>query len=267
MLIAIVNIVFASVMPGLKRLKGKVKLFLFNREFSYLPEKQFSELLFWFRIIDKYIAWYRGMIPHLYGYPPPTEKSKVRGFGLRENAIRTWARFDKKRYLDRLLISPDYFKGMRILDIGCGPLPLALVFTKCEVFGLDQLVEYYKRIGYPLDTYSERMTYVSGRSEKIPLENNFFDAVISVNAIDHVDDFVITAKEITRVLKPKGILRFEAHYHKRTICEPLVLNDEIINKHLGHLGIVKVCSRPFTDFYPDVPERGEELVIWSNKEE
>lgn len=252
---------------GLVRLKGRLKLFLFDREFSYLPEKQRSELLFWFRIIDKFVEWYRGEISHLYGHPPPTEKRKVRGYGLRENAIRTWARFDTVRYLDRLLIPPDYFNGMKILDIGCGPLHCALAFTNCEVFGLDQLIEHYKRIGYPLDAYSARITYATGSTEKIPFEANFFDAVISVNAIDHVDDFAMAAKEITRVLKPEGILRFDAHYHEQTVCEPVVLNDAIIIKHLGHLGVVKVCSRPFTDFYPDIPERGEKLVIWANKEE
>ena len=40
----------------------------------------------------------------------------------------------------------------------------------------------------------------------MPFEDGFFDAVISVNAIDHVNDFAETAKEIKRVLKLKDDL-------------------------------------------------------------
>jgi SAM-dependent methyltransferase len=62
----------------------------------------------------------------------------------------------------------------------------------------------------------------------MPFENHFFDAVISVNAIDHVDDFFKTASEIIRVLKPNGKIRLHVHYHIKTQTEPLELNDTIV---------------------------------------
>ena len=42
--------------------------------------------------------------------------------------------------------------------------------------------------------------------ENIPFEDNFFDVVISSNAIDHVKNVKETIKEVKRVLKPKGKL-------------------------------------------------------------
>lgn len=234
-----------------------------------LPEKQHSELDFWRKQIGQYIEWYQGKIDCLYDVSRPSDEMKITGYGLKVDAIRTWAyssAYISLKYPTRLLIPRDYFSGKRILDVGCGPIPSALAFTECEVFGLDQLVDGFRELGFPLDDYSERLTYIEGNAEDMPLEDNFFDGVVSVNAIDHVDDFPSAAKEISRVLRPGGILRMEIHYHQPTVNEPWALDGDTVVRHFRHLGIRKIHERLFTDMYPEAPERGEMLVVWGNSD-
>jgi SAM-dependent methyltransferase len=231
----------------------------------YLPRRQFDELDFWRRQIDLYVKWYEGRKQRLFGIDAPSDDRRVTGHGLRENAIRTWIDANMDKYPSRLMVARDAFRGMRLLDIGCGPNPWALAFVDCEVHGLDQLVGEYRRLGFPLDAYDERMHYARGGAERMPFADDSFDAVISVNALDHVDDFAAVACEIARVLRPEGVVRFEVHYHEPKRCEPIALSDATILEHLGALGVRKVHQRPFTSLFPNEPERGETLAIWSNR--
>lgn len=231
-----------------------------------LPLKRRSALTFWRREIQVYTKWYQGKIAHHYGVAAPTDEMKVTGYNLKENAIRTWANADIDKYPYHLLIPEDYFHGKRILDVGCGPIPYALAFTDCEICGLDPLIDKYRELGFPLDKYSDRLTYVRTGAENMPFEDNFFDAVISVNAIDHVDDSPAAAKEVSRVLRPEGVLRIEVHYHQPEITEPWSLSDDIVTKHFDHLGIRKIHERLFTELYPESPERGEKVAIWANRD-
>jgi ubiquinone/menaquinone biosynthesis C-methylase UbiE len=248
---------------------------------SHSLNKESSEFDFWSCEIQYYVKWYKGKIRYLYGIPHPTQREKIVQFSLEENAIRTWAEADIERYLNRLLVRRDYFAGKRLLDVGCGPIPYALAFNDCKIWGIYPLVDSYKRIGFPLDRYSDRLTYLNASVEKIPCEDNFFDAVISVNSIDHVDDFPLAAQEISRVLRPGGILRMEVHYHSPTTCEPWKLDDSIIIQYFDHLEIQKVSEKPFTElnqrfsnlsnplaklytFLQVWQKKNEKLVVWAN---
>jgi ubiquinone/menaquinone biosynthesis C-methylase UbiE len=226
--------------------------------FHHLPIKQYAELKYWESAIDKYIAWYQGST--LGTFPAPNENERVTDYDLRENAIMTWINVYLKqgRYLRELKVDADYFKGLSVLDIGCGPIPFVLEFKDCQRYGLDQLIDEYKVIGFPLDDYSSEVTYLKGGAESIPVDDDFFDAVVSVNAIDHVDDFGKAAREILRILKPQGSLRMHVHYHKPTVFEPVTANDEKILDYFGEIGIRKIHEKP------DHIHHWEKHTIWSN---
>jgi ubiquinone/menaquinone biosynthesis C-methylase UbiE len=238
---------------------------IFKSSLHNLSYKQYCELAFWQREIQQYIKWYMGKKPCHYGVSSPANKIKVTEYGLKENAILTWVKAHINKYPDLLLIPKDYFVGKTILDVGCGPIPYVLAFTNCKIYGLDQLIGEYKQLGFPLEKHSNRLTYINGSAENIPVKDKFFDAVISVNALDHVDDFPKTAEEISRVLQPEGILRIETNYHQPTTCEPWPLSDELIIKHFGHLNVKKVSERLVTEVFPEAPEKKELLVVWTNK--
>ena len=152
------------------------------------------------------------------------------GRGDRDNAILTYTKLHQyPLYLESLKLKPDVFMGKRILDVGSSAIPSALVFTGAEVYCLEPLLPQQLLVGYPFYAYEQRARFIYGYAEDMPFPSNFFDAVISVNAIDHVDDFILTVKEIRRVLKPGGLIRIHAHYHPSRATEPISLDDNIIS--------------------------------------
>lgn len=64
--------------------------------------------------------------------------------------------------------------------------------------------------------------------ESMSYVDSYFDAVISVNALDHVDDFRQVASEIYRAVKVGGKIFFEVEYHAPTVNEPQHLNDATV---------------------------------------
>ncbi len=228
-------------------------------------EKYAAEHRFRKEIIASYIQWYNGEIEALYGEPPPKETEKVRIGSLQDNAILTWIKIHQERkYLEDLLLEPSAFAGMRLLDIGAAAAPSALVFENCDVYCLDPLLPEFMKLGFPFWAYDKRARFVYGYAEHMPFPDSFFDAVISVNALDHVDDFAKTAAEIKRVLKPGGRLRFHLHYHPPTECEPLSLNDTVVRRAFA-------WCEGFRKIHESNRKRGEEVdlaterfTVWTN---
>jgi SAM-dependent methyltransferase len=201
---------------------------LFRSNSHGLQKKNEAEIIFWRQEIEKYVQWYAGSGGPLYGNRPPTDAEKVIVRSPRDSAVLTWHKLHQMpKYLFDLGLSSDAFAGESVLDIGSGPMPSGEVFQGCRVYSLDPLWSDYVAAGFPLHYYS-RSQFVSAPAEDIPLASGSVDAVISVNAIDHVNDFQATAKEISRVLKPGGKVALHIHYHQATDAEPIELNDEIV---------------------------------------
>lgn len=151
---------------------------------------------------------------------------------------------------------------MKILDVGAGPMPSATCFKNCEVYCLDPLLDRYLSIGFPLHYYPSAR-FIHAQSEDIPVTDNFFDAIISVNAIDHINDFAKTAIELKRVLKPQGLFRMQVHYHPATDCEPLELNDTIFTEAYSWCEGLKKLSQSQESFSMTLGGN-ESLTLWSN---
>lgn len=257
-----------------KRVKKIVKQILEHFDIalsrkSTLPifsnEKYMSEISFWRKTLKDYINWYEGKLPVFYGESTPKEADKVTSFPNYYNAIVTWEMIHQRRkYLEDLQLDAYAFKGMKILDVGSGPHPSALAFLDCQVFSLDPLLPLYMQAGFPIHIYENRQKFVYGFAEKMPFDDNFFDAVISVNAIDHVDDFFLTAGEIKRVLKPGGLVRFHIHYHLKTKAEPLELNDSIVQKAFDGISGFKKISESKDKWGSGVKTDTEVYTLWSN---
>lgn len=135
------------------------------------------------------------------------------------------------RYKKDLYLEDDSFKGKKVLDLGCGPHGGLIGFTDCDKYGVDHLIEEYKKIGYPLDKHG--IKYYQAKSEKLPFPNSYFDVVVCVNALDHVDSLKKTIKEISRVLKRDGKFIGQINFHdKPTATEPITLNHKMLIKML-----------------------------------
>ena len=233
-----------------------------------LAAKHIAELAWWERGLRYRVEWYRGERT-MYGRPPPTDEEKQVRDTIEASAGVTTLAVSLDRYPKALKISRHHFAGKTLLDVGCGPYPLSIAFEDCRIIGLDPLVGRYEEAGFPLSEFTDRVTFVRGFAEDMPFPGQSFDAVISVNAIDHVDDFARAASEISRVLKKDGVLRMQVHYHPPRKLEPYALTDEDVLAHFGHLGIEKISeevpSGPARDpgSSPDVDPR-ERLVVWAN---
>lgn len=228
------------------------------------PDKYKEEEEFWINEISNLILWYNGNIKEHYQTASPTNDQKIQCHTIEHSAILTWFELHQKpKYAVDLQLPLDVFRGMKLLDVGSGPMPSAEVFEDCKLYCLDPLIPNYIRAGYPLHYYRENTRFVYAYAENMPFKNDFFDAVIAVNAIDHVDDIYLTAKEIGRVLKPNGMLRMHMHYHKKTTIEPLALNDDIILKAFSWCdGFNKISE--LMQKKGSVAGAGESFVLWSN---
>ena len=228
-------------------------------------DKEFAEIKFWRRQIANYTSWYDGKTAIMYGHPSPSDNSKVKGGNKTLSAILTFFEVHQKvKYKADLQLSDNEFAGMKVLDIGSGPFPSSLVFKDCETFSLDPLMDAYIAAGYPLHCYEQRARFVKAMAEDMPFEDGFFDAVISVNAIDHVNDFAATAKEIKRVLKPGGRFRMHVHYHPKTKAEPLELNDEVFLKNYSWVTGLKKISESKEKVGTSIVDEKESYVVWGN---
>lgn len=226
-------------------------------------DKEFAEIKFWRKQVGVYVKWYKGEIPELYGHPAPPEKIKAATTEL--SALLTFFEVHQKyKYKNDLILNEDEFRGMKVLDVGSGPFPSALCFKDCDVYSLDPLMDSYIAAGYPLHCYESRARFVHAAAENMPFENHFFDAVISVNAIDHVNDFAKTAIEIKRVLKPGGRFRMHVHYHPRTKAEPLELNDDIFLRHYGWVKNIKKINVSKIKTGHAIKDDRESYVVWGN---
>ncbi len=230
-----------------------------------------GELAYWRKDLGKLLRWYRGEADWC-RIPPPSEKQALKESGVpATNAIMTVNRL-VPHYTEALLIDDDAFVGKRVLEVGCGPLAPVIQFRDCERHGLDPLIDLYVRSGWPL--YDLDVTFVDARAESMPYADAYFDAVISVNALDHVDDFPLVASEIQRVLKVGGRVYFDIEYHEPRPLEPQRLDDALVLSSFSSCEMRRIRERSGEEKYRAMAERfgmrpdgtgqytDDRLVVW-----
>lgn len=95
-------------------------------------------------------------------------------------------------------------KGDRLLDVGCGDGTLGYHAKNMynEIYGVD-ISEKALKIARKRGVITFK---VDLNKDKLPFQDNFFDAVTCLDVIEHVIDPRFLIKEIYRVLKTGGIL-------------------------------------------------------------
>lgn len=228
-----------------------------------LTQKQLSEIIFWIKEIKLYEAWYLNEIPSLYYTPAPQPEQRIEAGSLAHSAILTWfERHQKPKYLEELALDPSDFPGKKVLDVGSGPMPSATCLKDARIYSLDPLHYLYKEVGFPYHLYP-RTSLLNAYAEKIPLPNRFFDVIISLNAIDHVDNLALTARELARVAKPDCLFAMQVHYHKKTVCEPLEITDERFQNLFSWVKGLRAVKRSRKSYSTTVDDT-EQFVLWSN---
>jgi len=222
-------------------------------------EKHRRELRWWGEELGRYVEWYEGK-RRLWDVPPPQGAQRSEGNGLPADAILSWCGAVVDHGPRRLGVPPEHFAGKTILDLGSGPVPFSLGFRGCRILALDPLNAMYLGLGFPLHRYpqADRAAYLCAFAERIPLPDGSVDAIVSFNALDHFDDLPRAAREIARVLRPRGELRVEVHYHERpTSLEPWALDDLEMQTLFAPLGARKLLE---TD--AEAWGWGEKVTVW-----
>ena len=140
-------------------------------------------------------------------------------------------------YTEHFDLSYEFYKGKRVLDIGCGPRgSLEWAHNTTERVGLDPLADEYLTLGASF----HKMKYCASGSESIPYPDNYFDIVTSFNSLDHVDDLEKTINEIKRIVKQQGLfLLLSDVNHEPTPCEPICFSWDIVKKFEPEFEIVQ----------------------------
>ena len=164
-------------------------------------------------------------------FPPSKHKSEVRYWRGRARAEGALSHSHYQRvFTTHFDLSPDFFAGKRILDVGCGPRgSLEWATMAAERVGLDPLADTYREFG----TDRHAMSYVAAPAEEMPFELARFDVVTCLNALDHVDDVDDTIAELTRVTAGSGTLLLMVETgHQATATEPQELNWDIVDRFI-----------------------------------
>lgn len=108
-------------------------------------------------------------------------------------------------------------KDSKILDVGAGGCPHRKLFSHCKYFTQDfvQLSDsqIQNQVGYG------KIDYVSDIIN-IPVSDKSFDVVLCTEVIEHVPDPISAIKEISRILKPGGVLLISAPLQSGLHQEP-----------------------------------------------
>lgn len=226
-------------------------------------EKYSSEIAFWKNEISRYKLWYEGKLSELYGTSSPLPEQCIVLENPIHSAIMTWTKLHQQiKYLQVLQLDSQIFSGKKVLDLGAGPMPSATCFSGCELYALDPLMSVYRDLGFPHELYPD-VHFIEAYAEKQPFEDNFFDVVISVNAIDHIDSLELVGMELQRVCKPDCFFTMHVHYHSATVCEPIEISDILFKKVFNWVKNLRVVSRSQYSYGSVIPE-WEQYVLWSN---
>ena len=101
----------------------------------------------------------------------------------------------------------------RVLEIGIGSgLNLSSYRSGAEeVYGVDPSTELLAKARNRLNTARIPVELVEGSGEKLPFEDSSFDTVVMTFTLCSISDAALAVREMRRVLRPEGELRFVEH--------------------------------------------------------
>jgi len=114
---------------------------------------------------------------------------------------------------ETVLLFGEFMPDMIILDVGTGfghvcRLLAELFNEPGHVYSIDPSKEVIKSVKHQLEEQGlqDRIVFKEAFAEKLPFNDDFFDAAISALTLHHVENLNDSVKEITRVLSPGGKL-------------------------------------------------------------
>ncbi|MBW4550442.1 MAG: bifunctional 2-polyprenyl-6-hydroxyphenol methylase/3-demethylubiquinol 3-O-methyltransferase UbiG [Aphanocapsa sp. GSE-SYN-MK-11-07L] len=103
------------------------------------------------------------------------------------------------------------WENLKVLDVGCGGGFTCEYLARrgANVFGIDQSSKCIAVASEHSKILNYRIDYQLGHSENLPYLDSFFDVIICVDVLEHVESIEQTLSQIQRVLKPAGMFCFD----------------------------------------------------------
>ncbi len=127
-----------------------------------------------------------------------------------EAATMAWMQERSARVRSRLEALRPIASGSRVLEVGSGAHGLIFFFDAANKLGVDPLADHYRQL-FP--AWQDRAETVAAFGESLPFEDSSFDIVLCDNVVDHAESPRKIVEEISRVLRPGGLLYFTVNVH------------------------------------------------------
>ena len=118
--------------------------------------------------------------------------------------------FIKDNVQEHFKIKNDFepFKGLRILDVGCGGGLLSEPMARLggKVMGIDASENNIKVAKSHLKKSNLRIEYLCSSPEKIIKKKEKFDVILNMEIVEHVDNLDLFIKKSSSLLKTNGLM-------------------------------------------------------------
>ena len=155
-------------------------------------------------VVDHYGAHYREFAAGVY--------AEIRRAAFGEDVGQnSWLTVDE---LDRFVSRLELRSAARLLDVGCGsggPILRVARLTECQVVGVElyeEAVAEGNRRAQEACLEGRASFLQADASETLPFEDSAFDAILCVDAINHLADRPRVLGDWARLLRPRGRLVF-----------------------------------------------------------
>lgn len=111
------------------------------------------------------------------------------------------------RWKDWVLATLPFIRGPRILEIGHGPghLQTAMAASGLSPVGLDASLQMGRLASKRMKKQDYTPKLLNGYAQYLPFPNQVFDTILATFPTEYIYE-IATLSEITRVLKPDGVL-------------------------------------------------------------
>ncbi|MDQ4075008.1 MAG: methyltransferase domain-containing protein [Chloroflexota bacterium] len=168
--------------------------------------------------------------------------------------VKQYVPADEAVFLGNPLFSrleEDFGPHSLLLDVatGTGRLPLALFaipFYEGEIVALDISREMLAEAARKCVPYRDRIAFLHHPAVPLPFEDETFDAVTSMEALEFMPDRHATLREMVRVLRPGGWFVISNRIGLDAQLMPGRTDSrEALELFLGTLGLVDIFTRPW----------------------
>ncbi len=153
------------------------------------------------------------------------------------NSYKDWKIAYWKKLLEHLNLSNINTSNHSILDIGCGPAGIFMVFNQAVVTAVDPLIlKYEEKLPHFRRTDYPNVTFEEGKLENYCSKLKF-DYVFCINAINHVQNLPKSIKNLSLLLVDNGQLIISIDAHNNNWLKKLfqIIPGDILHPHQYNL--------------------------------